>query len=190
MRNYETTSPTAFQRLPYYKRGDEWIKAFLHRSLIAHIAHCSGGQAFVTPSNFWYDEAGHRIIFHSNIAGRLRSNLEANQRVCLETSETGRFLPSNAALEFSVQFRSAMVFGAIRIMDDPDDLRSCLTGLLAKYFPRMRPGVEFRPITDKELARTTVYALEIETWSGKENWNEQADMIDDWPPLPEESLWA
>jgi uncharacterized protein len=188
MRNYQTVSPTSHQRRPEHRRGDAWIRAFLHSTQIAHIAHVSDGQAFVTPTNFWYDEAGHRIIFHSNITGRLRSNLEAQPRVCLETSEMGRFLPSNAALEFSVQFRSVMVFGTVRILEDPIDIRRALTNLLAKYFPRLRPAAEYRPITDKELARTTVYTLEIESWSGKENWPDQADMIDDWPPLPEALL--
>ena len=51
---------------------------------------------------FWYDEANERIIFHSNLAGRIRANLEHNPKVCLEASEMGRLLPSNVALEFSV----------------------------------------------------------------------------------------
>jgi len=188
MRDYQTASPTDHQRLPEYARDDDWIKAFLHRSLIGHIAHVSDGQPFVTPTNFWYDDAAHRIIFHSNLAGRLRSNLEANPRVCLETSEFGRFLPSNAALEVGLQFRSVMAFGSVQILEDQDEIRRVLTNLLSKYFPQLHSGVEFRPITDKEIARTSVYALGIEAWSGKENWKEGADMIDAWPPLPEDLL--
>ena len=45
---------------------------------------------------------------------------------------------------------------------------------------------DFRPITHKELKRTTVYAIEIESWSGKENWKERADQSDEWPALGEE----
>jgi nitroimidazol reductase NimA-like FMN-containing flavoprotein (pyridoxamine 5'-phosphate oxidase superfamily) len=188
MRDYSNASPTSYQRRPDYKRGDDWIKAFLRRSQIAHLSHAAGDHLFVTPTNFWYDEAGHQIIFHSNRTGRLRSDLERSPRVCLETSEVGRFLPSNAALEFSVQFRSVMVFGTVRILDVVEERRTALTSLLAKYFPHLRPGIEFRPITDKELARTSVYALKIEAWSGKENWHEQADMTREWPPLPSHLL--
>ncbi len=47
----------------------------------------------------------------------------------------------------------------------------------------MTPGKEFRPITDQELARTTVYALVIDSWSGKENWAGQAEQSLDWPSL-------
>jgi hypothetical protein len=49
----------------------------------------------------------------------------------------------------------------------------------------MTAGKEFREITDKELKRTSVYAIQIEAWSGKENWKERADQSDEWPPLDE-----
>lgn len=187
-RNYENATPAQYQRLPEHTRDEAWIRAFLHRAEIGHLAHSRAGQPFVTPTNFWYDEAGHRIIFHANISGRLRDNLEHNPRVCLETCEVGRFLPANTALEFSTQYRSVMVFGRVEILQDDDERRRMLYAIIHKYFPKMTPGIEFRPITEKELAQTTVYALVIESWSGKENWAEQAELSRDWPPLPDEFL--
>ena len=184
-RNYENQSLTAFQRLPEYKRDDEWIRAFLREAKVGHIASSWDDQPFLTPSNFWYDEANQRIIFHSNIAGRVRANLERNPKVCLEASELGKLLPSNVALEFSLQYRSVIVFGSARILEDPEEKRAALYGLIGKYFPEMKAEVEYRPITDKELKRTTVYAIEIESWSGKENWKERADQSDEWPALDE-----
>jgi nitroimidazol reductase NimA-like FMN-containing flavoprotein (pyridoxamine 5'-phosphate oxidase superfamily) len=184
-RNYDKATPTQYQRRPEHARDDAWIRKFLHRSVIGHVAHSRDGQSFITPTNFWFDEQNQRIIFHSNITGRVRDNLEHNPRVCFETSEYGRFLPANTALEFSIQFRSVMVFGRVEILEDAEEQRQALYGLLQKYFPHMTPGKEYRPITDKELARTTVYAINIESWSGKENWAEKADELPNWPPLPD-----
>jgi len=145
--------------------------------------------------NYWYDEPGsdgrcywtenHQIIFHSNIAGRIRSNIENNPKVCLEASELGKMLPSNVALEFSLQFRSVVVFGTARLVIEPEEARRVLYGLIQKYFPLMTPGQEFREITDKELRSTSVYAIQIETWSGKENWKDRADQSKEWTPLEE-----
>jgi nitroimidazol reductase NimA-like FMN-containing flavoprotein (pyridoxamine 5'-phosphate oxidase superfamily) len=182
-RSYENRSPTAFQRLPEYRHDDDWIRAFLHKTRVGHIASTWGDQPFLTPSNFWFDEANHRIIFHSNISGRVRANLERNPKVCLEVSEMGKLLPSNVALEFSLQYRSVLVFGRTHILEDPEEKRTALYGLIKKYFPEMEAGKEYRPITDKELKRTTVYAIEIESWSGKENWKDKADQSDEWPAL-------
>ena len=184
-RNYENHPPTAYQRRPKYKRDDDWLRAFLHQARVGHIASTWDDQPFLTPSNFWFDEANHRIVFHSNISGRVRANLEHNPKVCMEASEMGKLLPSNVALEFSLQYRSVLVFGSARILENPEEKRAALYGLIQKYFPELEAGKEYRPIADKELKRTTVYAIEIEAWSGKENWKERADQSDEWVSLDE-----
>src|SRR5512145_1587865 len=101
-RDHQSTAPTAFQRLPEYQRDEEWIRAFLREAKVGHIASAQDGQPFLNPTTFWFDEEYHQIIFHSNIAGRIRSNIEHNPRVCVEVSELGKMLPSNIALEFSL----------------------------------------------------------------------------------------
>lgn len=184
-RNYENGSPAAFQRRPHLTRDDEWICAFLKEAKVAHIASSADGQPFINPTMFWLDEENHRIVFHSNVAGRVRSNIESNPKVCLEASELGRFLPSNVALEFSLQFRSVTVYGTARLVTDSVEARYLLYGLIGKYFPAMTAGKEYREITDKELRATSIYAIEIESWSGKENWAERADQSDEWMPLDE-----
>ena len=184
-RDYQSASPTAFQRLPEYQRDEEWIRAFLREAKVGRIASVREGQPFLNPTTFWFDEVNHQIIFHSNLAGRVRSNIENNPRVCFEASELGKMLPANVALEFSLQFRSVIVFGSARLISEPGDARRVLYGLIRKYFPEMTAGKEFREIADKELKRTSVYAIQIEEWSGKENWKERADQSEEWPPLDE-----
>jgi len=179
-------SPTNGQRLPEYKQDDKWIEAFLKRSVIGHIATRWDEQPFITPSTFWYDEEGHEIFFHSNVVGRIRANSERHPEVCFETSEYGQFLPSNIALEFSMQYESVIVFGKLRVIEDEEEKRRGLYGLIEKYFPGMKPGEDYRPITDKELKQTSVYAIQIESWSGKRNWEEEAEQSSEWKPLSEE----
>jgi nitroimidazol reductase NimA-like FMN-containing flavoprotein (pyridoxamine 5'-phosphate oxidase superfamily) len=182
--DYSNASPTAYQRLPDRVRNDVWIKSFLRTAVVGHVGHVAGGQPFITPTNFWYDEERHQLIFHSNVTGRVRWNLERSSRVCFVASEYGRLLPSNAALEVSLQYRSVMAFGMVDILENDDEKQRALYGMLAKYFPKLHPGKEYRPITKQELRRTTVYAIKIDTWSGKESWKEVADQVEDWPSLP------
>lgn len=184
-RNYTDQSPIAFQRRPHLTRADDWIRAFLKTAKVGHIATSANDQPFVNPTSFWYDEENHQVIFHSNVAGRVRSNIESNPKVSLEASELGKFLPSNVALEFSLQFRSVAVFGTARLITDPTEARTLLYGLIRKYFPKMTAGKEYREITDKELRATSIYAITIESWSGKENWADRADQSDEWTALDE-----
>jgi nitroimidazol reductase NimA-like FMN-containing flavoprotein (pyridoxamine 5'-phosphate oxidase superfamily) len=176
-------TPANEQRRKELAQSDEWIRSFLQRAAIGHVATRWDDQPFITPTNFWYDPDRHAIYFHSNIVGRIRANSERHDRVCFEANEYGRFLPSNVALEFSIQYESVVAFGAIRVIEDDDEKCRVLYGLLKKYFPAMTPGKEFRPITDQELKRTTVYAIAIASWSGKRNWKDQAEQSDEWPPL-------
>ena len=98
------------QRLAEYVQDNQWIIDFLKKTRIGHIATRWEKQPFITPSTFYFDEDRKEIIFHSNIVGRVRANIERHSKVCFEASEYGRFLPSNIALEFSMQYESVICF--------------------------------------------------------------------------------
>ncbi len=182
------TMPPEKQRNPEYSRSDDWIVRFLKEADVGHIATRWDDQPFITPSIFWYDQERHEIYFHSNIVGRVRANIERHPQVCFEVSRVGNPLPSNVALEFSIQYASVIAFGKIRVIDDEVEKQRALYGLIEKYFPEMSAGKEYRPITEKELARTSAYVISIESWSGKENWKDQAEQSDEWNPLPKDLL--
>lgn len=178
-------TPANKQRLPEYVQDDNWIVEFLRQAQVGHVATRWDEQPFITPTLFWYDSEKHEIYFHSNISGRVRANAERHPKVCFETSQAGSLLPSNIALEFSLQYESVIAFGEIRVIEDQGEQERALMGLIEKYFPDLRPGEHYRPITPQELKRTSVYGIAISSWSGKRNWQEQAEQSDEWPPLGE-----
>ena len=180
--NLDITPPAEIRR-PEYACDDAWIRQFLQQAEIGHIGSRWDDQPFVTPILFWYDPDHHEIYFHTNVTGRLRANIERHRAVCFEASRMGRLLPSNTALEFALQYESAIAYGLGRLLEDDEEKRRALYGLIQKHFPKMTPGVHYRPITDQELKRTAVYAIAIESWSGKHNWPEQAKQSADWQPL-------
>ncbi|WP_019585875.1 pyridoxamine 5'-phosphate oxidase family protein [Deinococcus apachensis] len=172
------------------RRDDEWIRALLLRVPLGRVATVwedEDGAAFpfVTPLAFAYRPERHDLVYHTNIAGRLRANTERGRpaRATFEASEIGSLLPSNDPLELSVQYRSVIVFGTARLLTDPDEAREALTVLSERVFPGLRIGEHTRPISDSDLARTSVYSLRIERWSGKENWAPAAGQTGDWPAL-------
>jgi hypothetical protein len=181
-----TRTPATRMRRPELAKDDEWIREFLARVHTGHIATRWDEQPFITPTNFWYDPERHEIYFHSNITGRVRANSERHPQVCFEACESGKLLPANTAFEFSIQYECVIAFGTIRLLEDPEEQRRALYGLISKYFPGMEPGEHYRPITEQELKRTSVYAIAIEGWTGKRNWKERAVQSPDWPALSEE----
>ncbi len=179
-------TPANQQRIPEYVQSDEQIRAFLSRAEVGRIATRWDDQPFINPTTFWYNADKHEIIFHSNVVGRVRANSERHERVAFETSQFGRLLPSNVALEFSIQYESVIAYGPVRVIENFSEKREMLYGLIEKYFPKMRAGEEYRPITDQELRHTSVYAIAIDSWSGKRNWADKADQSDEWPALGDE----
>jgi nitroimidazol reductase NimA-like FMN-containing flavoprotein (pyridoxamine 5'-phosphate oxidase superfamily) len=144
------------------------IEALLQRAPFGYTATSIDNQPFLHVGLFWYDPAARRLYFHTALEGRTRDNVLANPRVCFGVAEIGRLLPADTALEFSNEYASVIAFGSARIVEDPEEKQRGLQGLLDKYFPDMAPGRDYRPITGQEMARTSVFAIEIEAWSGKQ----------------------
>lgn len=145
-----------------------WITALLHRAPFGVLATVNDGQPFLNANLFVYDEAAHVIYMHTAKHGQTRTNVDAEMRVCFTVNEMGRLLPAEVALEMSVEYAGVVVFGRAAVVADPAEAEYGLQLLLDKYFAHLQPGVDYRPIQPEEVARTTVYRIEIERWSGKQ----------------------
>lgn len=148
---------------------DVWIKAFLDRAAYATWATAVDNQPFINTNTFIYDADRHAIYMHSGYEGRTHRNVLANDRVCLSVSEMGRLLPADRAIAFSVEYASVVVFGRAKVVSDEAEARAALQGLLDKYFPHLKPGVDYADMPSDEIARTCVYRIDIEEWSAKRN---------------------
>ena len=158
---------TATRRPDRAVTDEAWLKDFLRRAGFGTLATVRDGQPFANINLFVYDEAAHAIYLHTAAQGRTRANLEQDERVCFSVGEMGRLLPADTALEFSVEYASVVVFGRGAVVPDKEEARRALQLLLDKYAPHLRPGRDYRAITDEELARTAVYRVRIVEWSGK-----------------------
>jgi hypothetical protein len=67
----------------------------------------------------------------------------------------------------SVEYDGVAIFGRARVLADDADRERGLRLILDKYFPHLEYGVAYRAITPEELARTAVYRIDVESWSGK-----------------------
>ncbi|MEE8191347.1 MAG: pyridoxamine 5'-phosphate oxidase family protein [Gemmatimonadales bacterium] len=151
---------------------DAWIRAFLRSGAWGALATVSEGQPFINTNLYVYDEGTHAIYLHTARIGRTRSNLEDDGRVCFSVSEMGRILPDEIALEFSVEYGGVTVFGRGGVAEDDDEKRRALQLLLDKYAPHLKPDQDYRPANQEELDRTSVFRIDIESWSGKKNVEE------------------
>lgn len=148
-------------------RDDAWIRDFIRQARVGVLAMTRGEQPLLNSNLFVYDPGRHAIYVHTARTGLTRDSLSRRVPVCFSAFEMGRLLPADEALEFSVEFAGVTAFGAGGVVEDPAEAREALQMLLDKYAPALRPGRDYRAITEGELKRTSVYRIDIEEWTGK-----------------------
>jgi nitroimidazol reductase NimA-like FMN-containing flavoprotein (pyridoxamine 5'-phosphate oxidase superfamily) len=150
-------------------KDDAWIRSFVKCAPYGFLATVDeNAQPFLNSNLFVYHEDQHCIYIHTHRTGQTRKNIQRGEKVAFSSAIMGRFLPAAEALEFSVEYASVTAFETGRIVKNKQETRSALQMLLDKYSPHLKSGTDYRPITDNELARTAVYRIDIETWSGKQ----------------------
>ncbi|GAB6983715.1 pyridoxamine 5'-phosphate oxidase family protein [Nocardioides pyridinolyticus] len=147
-------------------------RAELHRlleeALIAHLGVVVGGHPVVLPVAFAVDLDGPdrdgTLYVHGSVAaGWLRAAADAT--VCVTVTELDGLVAARSAFHHSMNYRSAVVIGTARIVEDADERRHAL-GLTVDH---MIPGraATLRESTRKELAATAVLAVPLHEASMK-----------------------
>lgn len=167
-KDYTAEPINAVRRRDRAVTDETWIRNLLHRAPMGVLATVSDGQPFINTNLFVFDEPSHVIYMHTARYGRTQSNVEQRGSICFSVSEMGRLLPSNIALEFSVEYAGVTIFGDATIVEDPQEAHHGLQLLLDKYFSHLRPGEDYRPPIPEEIERTAVYRITIKQWSGKQ----------------------
>lgn len=159
---------------------DAWIDHFLSVAPVGHVATCWQGEPLLHSNTFWFD-GEKRVYWHTAAVGRFRAVAEAagSPRACFSIVEHGRLLPAGTPLDFSTEYASVQAYGTLRVVRERAEKRRALEGLMAKYAPQLRAGVDYEPMPDADVDQTSVFCLEIEERAGKHNVKP-----DDYPAYP------
>jgi nitroimidazol reductase NimA-like FMN-containing flavoprotein (pyridoxamine 5'-phosphate oxidase superfamily) len=147
---------------------ETWIADFLRKADYGVFATCKDGQPFTVARNFAYDAHKHVIYFHGARKGRTFENVGEDAAVNLNVSEMGEWIVADRAMNFGVKYKGVVVFGRLSVVEDMEEAKYGLQLIMDKYFPELRPGVDYEAVTDEDLKVTAVFRVDIESWSGKE----------------------
>jgi len=107
------------------------------------------------------------IWIHNTAArGHLRVNVDHEPRVCFEVDEPGEiFAYGRFECDTTVEYRSVVVFGRIRVVEERDAKAWFFDALMAKYGdPAWRRPAGVYP----RLDQITLYVIAVERMTGKE----------------------
>ncbi len=145
-----------------------WIVDFLHKAEFGVLAFCGEGQPFTVARNFVYDRAQHCLYLHGARQGLTFSLVGDGAPAAFNVSRAGRLIAAQQASGMDTEYAGVVLFGRIAAVDGAEEAEHGLRLLLEKYFPRLRYGEDYTPVTAYDLKRTAVLRLDIEEWSGKE----------------------
>jgi hypothetical protein len=140
------------------------IDAILDEALVAHLGIVDdAGQPFVIPT--LHARSGDLVYLHGSTASRTLRALAAGRPVCLTVTLLDGLVLARAVMHHSANYRSAILLGTARLLEDPVEKLVALEAIVEQIVPgRWR---EARAPSENELKATSVLALAIEECSAK-----------------------
>jgi nitroimidazol reductase NimA-like FMN-containing flavoprotein (pyridoxamine 5'-phosphate oxidase superfamily) len=180
---YEVTSRNRVRQIRDYARYDsEAVHGVLDAGLVSHVGFVQDGQPFVIP--MIYGREGNLLYLHGARKARVVKLLGSGAPVCVNVTLLDGLVAARSAFNSSMNYRSAVVFGTGRVLEDEAESLHALEVISEHALPGR--WQELRAPLEKEIAMTGVIAVAIESASAK---------IADDPPDDEEEdyssrVWA
>ena len=160
----------------------ETIDAILDEALICHLGFDVDGQPYVIPT--LHARVGDNVYVHGSAASRMLRHLASDVRVCLTVTLFDGLVLARSVFNHSVNYRSVVLLGTARLLEDDDEKLDALHALTEQLAPGR--WEEARQPTPKELKATWILALPIEEASAKVRTGPEEDEPED-EHLP---VWA
>jgi uncharacterized protein len=178
-----TTQAPDAERRGQLRRADkvmtqEEVECLLARAFCGRSATVGAdGYPYVVPNLFVWREG--RVFLHTaRYEGHFISNVRHCDRVSFEVDEPGQIFPyGHVECDTSVSYRSVIIFGRIRIVEDNAEKIRFYESFLAKYAPAESWDREKGSFP--RLNSTVVYAITPEITTGKEG--KLPALVDQWP---------
>jgi uncharacterized protein len=164
-----------------YDRGA--IDAILDAGLICHLAFEHEGQPFAIPT--LHARVGDSVYVHGSSASRALRGLKAGLPACLTVTLVDGLVLARSAFNHSINYRSVMVLGTLRAIEEASEKMAALRAFTEKVLPGRWD--EARTPTPKELTATAVLRMPIEEASAKVRTGPPSDGVGEDAALP---IWA
>lgn len=176
MAEFPATDRTTLRRLP--ERGSrerEVVYAILDEAPICHVGFVEDGQPFVIPTIHARD--GATLYLHDSPASRMLRALAGGTPVCVTATILDGVVLARSAFHSSMNYRSALVLGTARRIDDP----AAKLRAMEMVTERVMPGrwADTRGPTDTEFRATLLVSLPLDEASAKVRTGPPGDDDDD-----------
>ena len=141
----------------------EKINTILDVGFIGYVNYVYQGRAITLPMA--YGRKDNKIYLHGSQANRMLLALLEAKEMSMTVMHLDALVLARSGLHHSVNYRSATLFGSVRKLEDPKEKDAALFCFMEHMMKGRWEGI--RPMHQKELDRTIVVEMTIETASAK-----------------------
>lgn len=164
MSTFEKSAQTRVKRHPERGAYDhETVYKILDEALICHVGFAVDNQPFVIPTI--HARRDDTLLLHGSSAARLLKHIEAGNPICVAVTLLDGLVVARSIFNNSMNYRSVVLFGMGRLLDDPKEKYAALRDLTEHVMPGRWD--DSRLPTSTELKATSIVAVPIDMASAK-----------------------
>ena len=158
------------------------IYPIIDEAMICHVGFIQNNNPVVIPTI--HARLGNTLYIHGAGASRMLKVITNQNNICVTISLIDGIVLARSAFHHSMNYRSVVIFGSGRKIDDPEEKLNALKAVSEHLIPERWDDV--RQPNQKELDATTVIAISLEEASAKVRTGPPSDDEDDYKL----SVWA
>lgn len=160
----------------------ELVHQILDDAFLCHVSYIYEGRPIIIPTA--YGRQGEKIYIHGAIANRMMNSMLTTSQVTLAVTHLDGLVLARSAFHHSANYRSVVVFGKLKKVDDDKIKMEALKLIVDQMLPSR--WEECRIPNEKEMKATLVLEIEIEYASAKVRSGGPVDDKEDY----DLDLWA
>ena len=162
-----TSERTKIRNHPERAAPDETTD-ILSQGLVAHVGFIQDDYPVVIPMSYHYSSEMPELLYlHGSIRSRLLQHLASGAPVCVTVTMTDGLVYSRKAMNHSMNYRSAVVFGEAREIVDEAEKFALFDQMVQRYFPGRTVDQDYHAPASQDLGATSLIEVTIKDWSGK-----------------------
>ena len=148
------------------------IDAIVDEAIVCHVGFTSPTPVVIPTTHV---RVGDTLYLHGSAASHMLRTLAGSPEICVCVTLLDALVLARSAMHHSVNYRSVVLFGRARAVEERTEKLAALAALIDHVVPGRSAAC--RPPNEKELAATLVIAVPLEEASAK---------IRSGPPLPDD----
>ena len=134
MTNFDVTERNRVRRVPDRGAYDkETVYDIVDSALICHVGMAGEEYPFVIPT--LHARSGDEILLHGATTSRLIRYASSGEGLCMTTTHIDGIVLARSVFHHSINYRSAVLFGHGRLVDDPEEKVEAMRVFTEKIMP-------------------------------------------------------